>query len=354
MPPVETISELDPLEQAELFPTFASFDEAAGTWNIRLHGAVYRAAPEDVRSLWVVRLLDWLVTVPPTPAEQAIFAHRVRQFLVKDVRGKRLAVDVGGRRLPLRGKTRRDGHFAATLRLSDEDVQRQVELDELGQPWFCYEVVPRGGERRFVGRARLITPRGISVISDIDDTIKQTDVHRQASLLANTFVRQFSPVPSMAELYRDWAEQGAVFHYVSSSPYQLYGCLRELIDRERFPAGTFHLTTVGSKNPSLYGLFHFLWDFFVSRRRSKWDAMCSLLRDFPERKFVLIGDSGERDLELYTELARAFPQQVARIWIRLMPERPLAAARRLAAGVGLPADLIQEFADPATVLRELP
>jgi len=41
-----------------------------------------------------------------------------------------------------------------------------------------------------------------------------------------------------------------------------------------------------------------------------------LMKQFPKRQFILIGDSGERDPEIYGELARKFPAQVSHIYIR--------------------------------------
>ena len=96
----------------------------------------------------------------------------------------------------------------------------------------------RGDTRRFTGRVQLVEPQGRSVISDIDDTIKITGVGDPQAMLANTFLRPLRPVPGMATLYRQWADRGAVFHYVSASPWQLYAPLADFLAAEQFPAGT--------------------------------------------------------------------------------------------------------------------
>lgn len=75
-----------------------------------------------------------------------------------------------------------------------------------------------------------------------------------------------------------------------------------------FPPGSFHLrestgllSKLGaSKKPG----------------RSKHDSICGIMRDFPQKKFILIGDSGEIDLEIYTRIATEFPGQVIKIFIR--------------------------------------
>lgn len=63
--------------------------------------------------------------------------------------------------------------------------------------------------------------QGISVISDIDDTVKISNVLSKRLLLKHTFYSYFKPVEGMNELYQKWSEQQCQFHYVSASPWQL-------------------------------------------------------------------------------------------------------------------------------------
>ena len=68
----------------------------------------------------------------------------------------------------------------------------------------------------------VLASHGISVISDIDDTIKVSNVVSRRALLRHTFCHSFQPVHGMSEVYRKWSEQHCQFHYVSASPWQLY------------------------------------------------------------------------------------------------------------------------------------
>jgi phosphatidate phosphatase APP1 len=203
-------------------------------------------------------------------------------------------------------------------------------------------VPPEDDDREFSGRVQLISEAGLSVISDIDDTIKVTNVGHRRALLRNTFLREFQAVAGMAELYRKWAASGAVFHYVSSSPWQLYGCLARLLADEGFPTGSFHLRSVRFRDPSILRLF-------VARRRDKRRVIQSIIRSFPGRYFVLVGDSGERDPEVYGSLARKFPAQVQRILIRRVAGRPWSTDRCERAFRGLPSGKVVVFRDVAEV-----
>ncbi|EPB87461.1 hypothetical protein HMPREF1544_05771 [Mucor circinelloides 1006PhL] len=157
------------------------------------------------------------------------------------------------------------------------------------------------------GIVQLIEPYGVSVISDIDDTIKDTRVLSGArTVLSNTFFNPTRAIPGMADAYLQWYNQGASYHYVSNSPFQLVHMLHQFINNHHFPPGSFHLrpsTGIISKLVQESG-------------RSKRESICKILQDFPHRKFVLVGDSGEIDLEIYTRIAADFPGQIIKIFIR--------------------------------------
>ena len=82
----------------------------------------------------------------------------------------------------------------------------------------------------------------------------------------------------------------------------------------------------------------------ASRRTSRrLDLLDQIFGHFPERQFVLIGDSGEADPEVYANALATHPNQVAAIWIRNVTTETRAAARYRKAFDGLPADRWQLF-----------
>jgi phosphatidate phosphatase APP1 len=164
-----------------------------------------------------------------------------------------------------------------------------------------------------------LEPTGVSIVSDIDDTIKFTDVGNRRRMLQNTFLRPFATIEGMAPRYQQWAAENAAFHYVSSSPWQLFAPLEQWRRAAGFPEGTFHLRQFR------LGV-HMLRRLLRIRRHGKARVIHDLLERFPQRQFVLIGDSGERDPEIYGALARRFPQ-VSAIWIRELAHRPMGAER---------------------------
>jgi phosphatidate phosphatase APP1 len=139
--------------------------------------------------------------------------------------------------------------------------------------------------------------------------VKETNVANRRELLANTFIRDFRAVPGMADVYRAWQARGTAFHYVSASPWQLAECLEGFLGDVGLPAGSLHLKLFRLKDSTPLGRL-------PSRKRSKRRTIERIMEEFPERRFLLVGDSGERDPEVYAAVAKRRGDQVAGIVIR--------------------------------------
>lgn len=158
------------------------------------------------------------------------------------------------------------------------------------------------------GLVQLIEPKGVSVISDIDDTIKDTGINKgKKHVLSSTFAQETKDVSGMADVYKYWALKGANFHYVSNSPWQLFPMLERFFQKYSFPLGSAHLKFFEPKSHKA---------LFYDPQAAKKESIIKIINDFPKRKFILVGDSGEMDLELYTSIARDYPQQIIKIFIR--------------------------------------
>jgi phosphatidate phosphatase APP1 len=185
----------------------------------------------------------------------------------------------------------------------------------------------------------MVGPRGPSVICDIDDTIKDSQVSDKRALLRNTFLNEFRTVRGMPELYRRFAAEGAAFHFVSSSPWQLYPPLEAFSHAAGFPEASLELRRVHLKG---LGALELVSD----PMKTKSPAIESLLAAYPSRRFCLIGDSGEEDPEVYGESARRHPEQVACIFIRNVTHDTGDAARYRAAFRGVDPGRWHLFTEP--------
>src|SRR5690606_35162535 len=218
--------------------------------------------------------------------------------------------------------------------------------------------------------------------SDIDDTAMVTAVPRPLIAAWNTFVRHSSarvPVPGMAALYRGIATErpGTPFVYVSTGAWNTAANLRRFLQRHGFPPGPLLLTDWGPtntgwfrsgpehKDTALERLFRELPDvdwlligddgqhapafppgprrlrdggptgagWFRSGPEHKDPALERLFRELPDVDWLLIGDDGQHDPEIYARAARRFPDHVAAVAIRELTP----AQQVLAHGSPLPA-----------------
>lgn len=324
-------------ETVILFPTSAHFNPTAGVWEVPVHGWVFEVEGDSIWRNGLALGAAAGLGLDAEVGENEFFQRRAWMFLVDNERSKDLGITIGGQTVSV-GRSGANGHVLGTVRIDAADL-----ADVAPDGWVEIEtVLPASDQRRFVGGVQLLPPEGLSVISDIDDTIKISDVTDKQALLANTFLRAFRPAPGMSELYGRWAESGVAFHYVSSSPWQLFPALDRFLGREGFPRGSFHLKQFRLKDESFFNLFQ-------EGEAHKIPIIESILADFPGRKFILIGDSGERDPEIYGEIARRHPGQIVRILIRDVTDQAQRPDRLEAAFAGLRPDLWMLFIDPAAV-----
>jgi phosphatidate phosphatase APP1 len=158
----------------------------------------------------------------------------------------------------------------------------------------------------------------VGIISDIDDTV----VHSSATsvlkmtwivLLNNAHTRL--PFEGVAAFYRalqrgaDGRDYNPIF-YVSSSPWNIYDVLEYFLNVHGVPAGPIFLK---DWSPAVLG----------KHRAHKLGVIRTLLGTYPELPFVLIGDSGQEDPEIYHQAVREHPGRIQAIYIR-----DVAATRR--------------------------
>lgn len=155
----------------------------------------------------------------------------------------------------------------------------------------------------------VIEPKGVSLISDVDDTIKRSNINGGArEIFRNTFVRELGDqtIDGVKELYNSLHKMGVKLHYVSNSPWQLYPVLASFFHKAGLPPGSIDLKQYS-------GMLQGIFEPVAERKKGTLER---ILRDFPERRFLLVGDSGEADLEVYTDLALAYPGRILAVFIR--------------------------------------
>ncbi|HZF79745.1 MAG TPA: phosphatase domain-containing protein [Rubrivivax sp.] len=186
---------------------------------------------------------------------------------------------------------------------------------------------PAAGQPTPRARAQVMVPRPsarFGVISDIDDTVLQSNVTRRWTMLktlATNNAHSRKPFAGVAALYQALqagasGDEGNPVFYVSSSPWNLYEMLREFLHVQQLPAGPVLLKDFGE---------HTLFTM-NEHGEHKLARIEEVFKAYPALPFILVGDSGEQDPEIYAEVVRLHAQRVKAIYIRSVDTSPARQA----------------------------
>ena len=291
-------------EHITFISTTGWLDTDKSQWHIPIHAWIYEPQNSEVRKSVIASLFASMYDLKITPENEENFNQRTNLMIADNERGKVLVIRIAGQDITLPA-SKENGHVFTILKLSADVVETftiQGRLD-------YFAVTQPDDKRRFEGDVRLVSQQGISVISDIDDTIKISNVTDHKKLFDHTFFKDFHSVVGMSHLYQQLAARNATIHFVSSSPWQLYDPLNKFMHKAEFPRATMSLKYVRFRDETLINLFK-------KGTETKPKQIEPILQRYPKRQFILIGDSGEQDPEVYGDIARRYPSQIHRILIR--------------------------------------
>lgn len=256
--------------------------------------------------------------VPPAPQDDRWWrnlVHTYRLLESDEVAGAQVAIRFAG--ASHRAVADTEGYFRAWLR-----PRKPLR----GGPWHEAELELAAPAGRSAGRTtgQIMIPMPgtpFGVISDLDDTVVRTDATRPLRMLRSVLLgnaRTRMPFDGVAAFYRalhagpSGADRNPIF-YVSSSPWNLYDLLVEFLDLNAIPAGPLLLRDWGITPHSVLPTDH---------RSHKLAHIRQILDSYP-LPFILIGDSGQRDPEIYREVVAQYPARILAIYIRSVSPDPL-------------------------------
>ena len=260
------------------------------------------------------RVVHGVAPPPATPRDRwwMNLVNTYRRLETDEVRGARVRVDFES--AGTAAITDDEGHFTAEVRLATPPPDHQLWHDALidledppGDAAAAPVMVPQ--------RARF------GVISDLDDTVLRTDARNllrmgREVLFGNVHTR--IPFPGVGTFYQalhEGAGAGAnPIFYVSSSPWNLYDLLAEFLRLHDVPAGPMELRDWGLSRAELLPTGH---------RDHKRKAIDVILDMYPSLPFILLGDSGQEDPEIYREIVHDRPGRVLGVYIRSVVAEPL-------------------------------
>jgi len=242
-----------------------------------------------------------------------------KQFDSFEIPDAKVELDIPGF-LQLKTVSDCEGYF-----LFEETVKKDLSMAANEEGWITVNLLfqesedslPSEERKHFQGEFLIPEDRAeFGVISDIDDTILHTGVTSflkwkllKNSLLTNAYNR--IPFKGAANFYQKLhlgkkGENKNPMFYLSNSPWNMYQYLKLFLDYNKFPKG-----------PILLRNFRTLFDRSIKPEKPhKQKEILNILKTYPELKFILIGDSGEHDASIYTDIAVEFPDRILAIYLR--------------------------------------
>ncbi|MGY1709221.1 phosphatase domain-containing protein [Geodermatophilus sp. SYSU D00758] len=233
-----------------------------------------------------------------------------RRLLTLEEPGGEVEVALGGRRTRVR---------------ADRAGLLDVTLDADLPPGHTHALLHVEGRPPVPAPVHVAAPDAArGVVCDVDDTVWVTGLRHPLRAAWRTFARSGAgrrPVSGMAGLLNRLveAEPHPPVVYLSNGPWNLAGVISRFLVRHEFPAGALLMTD--------WGISPTAW--FRSGKAHKRAELERLAADLPGVRWVLVGDDGEHDPEIYADFARRHPDRVVAIALRTVapPGTPEPAPR---------------------------
>ncbi|MDQ3612562.1 MAG: DUF2183 domain-containing protein [Actinomycetota bacterium] len=256
----------------------------------------------------------------PLPSHRPVqnLVAMVRRFTATPVPGARVLVEVGGTQVQVSSDA--DGYFRAA-------VQPELTLEpgwhDLSATLLADATSGRPEGETLSSQVLVPAPdASFGIISDLDDTVIRSEITSPARALATMLFHNAStraPFQGVATFYKALqagpsGEQSNPLFYVSSSPWNLYDLITAFLEVQGIPVGPLFLRAWGLDADALPGGGH---------SGHKSGLILGLLDTYPTLPFVLIGDSGQQDPEIYRDVVIARPGRILSVYIRdvTTPER---------------------------------
>lgn len=275
---------------------------------------------------WVRVLARVKLSPRPTSFISRDVSRWWREFLTVTVADVPVTVQLGSQTHHVRSV--RGGYVDAALASDLCPGWHDIPLEVTGRP-------------EVLGRVRVVGPQErLGLVSDIDDTVMITALPRPLLAFWNTFIVHESrrrAVPGMAALYARLRKDDpdSLVVYVSTGAWNVARAISRFLASHGYPDGPLLMTDWG---PTAEG-------WFRSGQAHKRTQLRRLVRELPQLRWVLVGDDGQHDPQLYAEFTNQVPEKVTMVLIRQLS----ATEQVLTHGTTTPPDAEQAKAPASPV-----
>jgi len=229
--------------------------------------------------------------------------RRLRELKGDEIKSKNIIVSIGHETFQTKGDDEGYFEFNINTKKALQSGYKTIDLQIENNPKIKKTRVTIIGSEPLVG-----------IISDFDDTIIVSDVTNKIKLGFNTMFKNYKQrkiVPSMLERFNEILSQNpkgspSTLFVLSGSPQQLFTPVDSFLDYYHFSERTLILKKAHGDNK----------DPLTDQFAYKTQKIERLLKLYPKMKWVMFGDSGEKDLEVYRFIKSKYPHKVKAYYIR--------------------------------------
>ncbi|HNC00828.1 MAG TPA: hypothetical protein PLS71_21470, partial [Leptospiraceae bacterium] len=182
-------SELKEDEDVILYPTYLYLDKSASEYKVKIHLHVFKKKENSIKRKILIQELEKYLKVSDEDNSK-IFQERIRSFLVDNKRGKKVSVRVLGQDYKLK-ETEANGRSITEIKIPKKSIlenTNQIEVNVNSSS---------RNKKEYKGKIWIIPEDSTCLISDVDDTIKLSDVRNKKKLLENSFIKPFEKISGM-------------------------------------------------------------------------------------------------------------------------------------------------------------
>ncbi|ARV09372.1 hypothetical protein BTO05_06860 [Winogradskyella sp. PC-19] len=241
----------------------------------------------------------------------SLLVNSWKRFETDEIRNSAIQINISDTKFDL--KTDAEGYYLL-------DKTSKIKLNTDIEGWLDYKVkytennLKRSIQQNNTFEGQMLVPSNkarFGVISDIDDTILHTGVTSRLKwrVVVNTFFKtplKRKALEGTADFYELLHNTVNPIFYVSNSPWNLYRYLEFFLKSNNFPKGPILLRdfrTPFDKTPK-------------PELAHKYHEVFNILDTYPNLQFILIGDCGEKDADIYLDVVQKFPNRIAAIYLR--------------------------------------
>jgi len=229
--------------------------------------------------------------------------RRLREIEANEIKGKNIFATINQESFQTKGDSEGYFEFDIKTKKAIKSGYKSIELQIQNNPDIKRVKATIIGAKPLIG-----------IISDFDDTLIISNVTNKIKLGINTMFKNYQQrkiVPGMVERFNKILAQNpknspnALF-VLSGSPQQLFKPINSFLNYYNFPKRVLILKKAHGDNK----------DPLTDQFAYKTQKIKRLIKLYPNIKWVMFGDSGEKDLEVYRFIKSKYPNKIKEYYIR--------------------------------------